>query len=190
MNRLNLLIPLLICLLLGVFFYLFLKMDKDPNAMPSALVGKPVPAFNLPALDGERGEMVDQTVFGGELALINVWATWCLPCREEHPFLMELARQGVKIIGVSYKDEPGLAQQWLQREGDPYYITVMDYDGRLGIDLGVFGAPETYLVDADGIIRYKHIGVLNQRIWEKDFLPLLEKIAGRTGSGLSVRSPL
>ncbi len=182
MNRLKLLIPLLICLVLGLFFYLSISLGKDPNAMPSALIDKPVPAFSLPALGGSDGELVDESVFNGQVSLINVWATWCAACRIEHPFLNQLAAQGVKIIGVNYKDEPGLAMQWLEQGGDPYVVSVIDFYGRLGIDLGVFGAPETYLVDADGIIRHKRIGLLNEQIWREDFQPLIDQLKNRTAT--------
>lgn len=174
MKRLKLFIPLFACLVLGGFFYNFLVTGKDPSAMPSALLDKPVPAFNLPALgqDNEAAQaFLDESIFQGRASLLNIWATWCAACHIEHPFLNRLAEQGVRIVGVSYRDDPGQARTWLEKGGNPYVANVMDFYGRLGVDLGVFGAPETYLVDAGGIIRHRHIGVLNAEVWRRDFAP-------------------
>lgn len=162
MKNLKLFIPLAIFIVLAVF--LLKGLDKDPNALPSALIDKPVPAFVLPDLH-DSTETVDETVFKNEVTLLNVWATWCMACRVEHPYLMELANQGVRIVSMNYKDDTETALQWLKDKGDPYIKTFEDKEGRLGIDLGVFGAPETYLVDHLGIIRAKHVGVLDERVW-------------------------
>lgn len=162
MKNLKLFIPLAIFIVLAVF--LLKGLDKDPNALPSALIGKPMPAFTLPDLY-DSTETADETVFDGEVTLLNVWATWCMACRVEHPYLVELANQGVRIVSMNYKDDTAAALDWLEDKGDPYLQTFEDKDGRLGIDLGVFGAPETYLVDHLGVIRAKHVGVLNERVW-------------------------
>ena len=164
MKNFKLFIPFLIFVALAVF--LLKGLDRDPSAMPSALIDKPVPAFVLPTLL-EPGE-VDESVFTGHITLLNVWATWCPSCRVEHPFLLKLAKEeGVRIVGMDYKDRDEPARQWLKDLGNPYAITFTDQDGTLGVDLGVFGAPETYLVDEQGIIRAKHVGVVNEDVWQE-----------------------
>ncbi|HAD09848.1 MAG TPA: DsbE family thiol:disulfide interchange protein [Porticoccaceae bacterium] len=168
MARIKLFIPLFIFLVLAVLLYW--GLGRDPSAMPSALVGKSVPAFKLPALADETS-MLDASLFQGQVSLLNVWATWCPSCRVEHPFLMELAKQGVPIIGLDYKDERDKALAWLADYGDPYKQVIFDPQGTLGLDLGVFGAPETYLVDAEGRIHFKRVGVVDARVWEQDFAP-------------------
>jgi cytochrome c biogenesis protein CcmG/thiol:disulfide interchange protein DsbE len=163
MKRLKLFLPLLIFAVLAVFLLRGLKLD--PHEMPSALLDKPWPSFSLPTL--ENSQLVTEKTLRGQKALVNVWATWCITCRVEHPFLMQLAQNGVLIYGISYKDKSVEAQQWLQEKGSPYRFTIIDSDGKLGIDLGVFGAPETYFIDSSGVIRYKHVGDLNERVWSE-----------------------
>ena len=163
MKRLKLFLPLLIFAVMAVILLRGLKLD--PQEMPSALLDKPWPAFSLPTL--ENSQIVTEKTLRGQKALVNVWATWCVTCRVEHPFLMQLAQNGVLVYGVSYKDKDEDALQWLQEKGSPYRFTIIDRDGRLGIDLGVFGAPETYFIDSTGVIRYKHVGDLNERIWNE-----------------------
>lgn len=175
MQRLKLFIPLAIFAVLAVLFWRGLSID--PTAMPSALIDKPVPAFGLPVLRqaaaGESEEKLTEDIFKGRVSLLNVWATWCVSCRVEHPFLIDLAEQGVAIIGVNYKDDTVAARQWLQDLGDPYEHNIVDADGYLGLDLGVFGAPETYVVDRAGVIRYKHVGVVDARVWQDTLLPIV-----------------
>ena len=118
-----------------------------------------------------RGDQPD-----GQVVLVNIWATWCFACRIEHPWLNTLAEQGVAIVGLNYKDVRGLAQDWLAERGDPYQFIIFDPRGTLGIDLGVYGAPETYLVDAQGIIRHRRVGVVDERIWNKEFRELYEQL--------------
>lgn len=166
--RMMLFIPLLIFAVLVGFFWRGLSLD--PNAMPSELVDKSVPAFSLSTLAVPE-QQVTQADLEGPL-LLNVWATWCISCRHEHPYLVELASKGVKIYGINYKDDVSKARAWLQELGDPYVFNIVDGDGRLGIDLGVFGAPETYLVDQQGVIRYKHVGVVDQKVWSEVLEPL------------------
>ena len=113
----------------------------------------------------------------GEPALLNVWATWCVACRVEHPYLQQLADSGVPIYGVNYKDEDGAAGRWLAELGNPYRFNIADRDGTLGLDLGVYGAPETYLLDADGVIRYRHVGVVDERVWETILQPRYLQLA-------------
>lgn len=175
MQRLKLFIPLAIFAVLAVLFWRGLSID--PTAMPSALIDKPVPKFSLPALrepaKGQSEALLNESLFIGRVSLLNIWATWCVSCRVEHPFLVELAEQGVPIVGVNYKDESGAARQWLQDLGDPYEHNIVDADGYLGLDLGVFGAPETYVVDSDGVVRYKHVGVVDERVWLDTLQPIV-----------------
>jgi cytochrome c biogenesis protein CcmG, thiol:disulfide interchange protein DsbE len=172
MKNFKLFLPLIIFVVLAVF--LLKGLDRDPSELPSALIGRPVPAFELPNLHNPA-ETVSEAVFQGQPALLNVWATWCPSCRVEHPFLVELAEQGVRIIGMDYKDEDAAALRWLDKLGNPYVITFTDAKGELGVNLGVFGAPETYLVDHKGIIRAKRVGVVDDRIWQ-EWQPLYQQL--------------
>ena len=172
MKRLKLFLPLIVFAVLAVFLMRGLKLD--PAAMPSALLDKPWPVFSLPTL--ESGEVISEKSLRGQKALVNVWATWCVTCRVEHPFLMQLAQNGVLIIGLNYKDKQDEAQRWLQEKGNPFRFTINDADGKLGMDLGVFGAPETYFVDSQGVIRYKYIGDLNERVWNDSLKAVWDKL--------------
>ena len=162
MGRFRLFLPLIAFGLLAVFLYRGLSLD--PTALPSALVDKQFPDFALPTLASDVPAQRDDLIVGP--ALVNVWATWCYSCRVEHPFLVELAKRGIPIIGLNYKDEPIKARQWLAELGDPYQHNISDTEGVLGLDLGVYGAPETYVVDGAGNIRYRHVGVVDQAVWE------------------------
>lgn len=173
MGRLKLLIPLAIFGVLALLFWRGLSLD--PNAMPSALLNKPVPEFNLPSLESPE-KLLTREIFPGKVTLLNVWATWCPPCYVEHPFLVKLAGQGIPIIGVNYKDEIPAAQKWLEELGNPYVDIIRDADGRLGIDLGVSGWPETYVVDKKGVIRYKHVGVVDEKVWSQTLQPLMQSL--------------
>ncbi len=173
MGRLKLFIPLGIFLILAVFFWRGLSID--PTSLPSALIDKPVPAFKLSTLKDEQ-HLVDQEEFKGKVSLVNVWATWCVTCRYEHPFLIKLKDKGVPIYGINYKDDVAQAREWLQKFHDPYVLSVVDADGRLGLDLGVYGAPETYVVDTKGVIRYKHVGAVDEMLWEKKLKPLMASL--------------
>ena len=173
MNRLALFIPFALCLALGAF--LFFSLGKDPLDLPSALVDEAFPEFDLEELhDPER--QVSTEDFAGQVLLVNVWATWCFACRIEHPWLNSLAEQGVAIVGLNYKDHRKLAQDWLQERGDPYQFSIFDPRGVLGIDLGVYGAPETYLVDENGVIRFRHVSVLDEAVWQEQFLPAIAEL--------------
>lgn len=172
MQRLKLFIPLIVFVLLAALFWQGLKLD--PSAMPSARLADPVPEFSLPTVRDSE-ERVTQEIFQGQVSLLNVWGTWCAACRVEHPFLVELAEEGVAIYGVNYKDDVEEAKRWLKQLHDPYVLSVVDANGRLGMDLGVFGAPETYLIDPDGIIRHRHVGAIDREIWEQEFVPLIEE---------------
>ena len=174
MARKALLLPLLVFLLLGGL--LLRGLQLDPQALPSALIDRPFPDFDLPVL-GSDERATRQSVIG-DAALFNVWATWCASCRVEHPFLTELARRGVPVYGINYKDVDAAALDWLAELGDPYRFSIVDAEGSLGLDLGVYGAPETYLVDAAGIIRYRHVGVVDERVWEEVLEPILRELQG------------
>ena len=177
-QRLMLFIPLAVFAVLALLFWRGLSLD--PHAMPSALLNKPVPAFRLPVLPAAENpagvQEVDESIFKGQVSLLNVWATWCVTCRVEHEFLNQLKREGVAIYGVNYKDDSAAAQQWLRDLHNPYVLSVMDVDGRLGLNLGVFGAPETYVIDKQGIIRYKHIGDVNAQVWQQTLEPLVKQL--------------
>lgn len=173
MERLKLFIPLGIFIIMCAF--LLRGLSLDPTELPSALIDKPLPDFELPVLDSEDGKTVSRADLIGEPFLLNVWATWCPSCRHEHPYLLELAAQGINIVGMDYKDERMPALQWLKALKNPYSIVIFDEEGSLGLDMGVYGAPETYLVDAEGVVRYRHVGVVNLQVWTEHFAPYFEK---------------
>lgn len=173
MSRLKLFIPLMIFVVLAAFFWRGLSLD--PTDMPSALIDRPMPVFSLPTVN-DASKVVSESDLKGEVTLLNVWATWCISCRVEHPYLVELAEQGVKIVGVNYKDDVQEAQKWLKNLHNPYAYSIVDADGRLGIDLGVFGAPETYVLDRQGVIRYKHVGVIDNNVWTEQIKPIVDAL--------------
>jgi len=160
---------------LGIFLALValfaVGLTRDPKLVPSPLVDKPVPAFLLPTVEDIEGE-IGTADLSGRVSLVNVWASWCVSCRVEHPFLNDLARRGeIPIYGLNYKDTLPEARRYLEQFGNPYLASAFDADGKVGIDWGVYGVPETFLVDAKGVIRYKHIGVLTPEVWERELLP-------------------
>lgn len=162
--------PLAIFVLLVGFLAVGLKLN--PREVPSPLVGKAAPAFELPVLK-QPEQRFSPADMRGKVWLLNVWASWCESCRDEHPLLVELSKKGVlPILGLNYKDKGEDAQRWLQQFGNPYQLSAVDADGRIGIDYGVYGVPETYLIDADGVIRYKQIGALTPAVLEQKILPL------------------
>ncbi len=173
MKRWQMFLPLAVFAVMGILFYRGLQLD--PTEMPSALIDKTVPDFELPALDEANGMITDESLIG-EPYLLNVWATWCVSCRVEHPFLNKLSEQGVKVVGINYKDDTAEAKIWLQKLGNPYALNIVDEDGRLGIDLGVFGAPETYFVDASGVIRYKQVGVISKDNWQSELAAIYSQL--------------
>ena len=146
--------------------------------MPSALLDKPVPAFSLPRLV-DASEFRTEAVLQGKVTLLNVWATWCVTCRAEHAFLNQLKKQGLHILGIDYKDVTPDAQRWISELGDPYDEILTDEDGRFGLDIGVFGAPETYVIDTQCIIRYKNIGDLNQKVWDETIQPIVKALENK-----------
>lgn len=170
MGKLKYFIPLITFFGLAVF--LMRGIELDPEELPSPLINQPVPAFSLSELSSSKILTADD--LRGQVYLLNVWATWCISCKMEHPYLLNLAKQGVKIIGINYKDDSEQAKKWLDELGNPYVWNLVDQRGNLGLDLGVFGAPETFIVDKNGIIRYKHVGVIDERVWQK-LLPIYTK---------------
>ena len=172
------LLPLLIFgVLLGL---LAIGLGKDPRRVPSPFIGKPAPAFDLPQLHAPEQRLTSDTLRGRPV-LLNVWASWCVECRHEHALLMQLATEHqVSIYGLNYKDPRADALRWLEEWGNPYVLTGADQDGRVGIDYGVYGVPETFVIDATGVIRYKHIGALTEHAVKEKILPLLAEGGGGT----------
>lgn len=151
-------------------------LTLNPREVPSPFIGRPAPAFELPALAG--GTPVSTASMRGRVWVLNVWASWCAPCRDEHPLLVDLARERrVALVGLSHKDDRRAAQEWLRRLGDPYAATAVDADGRVSIDWGVYGVPESFVIDRDGVVRHKHVGPLTRETWARDFAPLLARLA-------------
>ena len=160
----------------GFYLYQIQFQGRVVADIPSPLIDQPVPAFDLPPVSG-RPEGLSDGDLTGDVRLVNFFASWCLPCKVEHPLLTKLAEDGVvPVYGINYKDEPEAARAWLDKLGDPYARAGADLDGRAGIEWGVYGLPETFLVDRSGRIRYKHIGQLTPRVLDEKFLPRIEKL--------------
>ena len=153
---------------------LWVGLQRDPRLVPSPLVGKPAPEFTLSRLR-DPGATLSRSDLLGKASLLNVWATWCVSCRHEHGLLMKIAEGGVSIYGLNYKDDRADAVRWLDRLGDPYVANAFDPDGRLGLDLGVYGTPETFLIAADGTVAYKHVGPITLQVWNDTLLPMLRE---------------
>ena len=172
------LIPVVLFALLVALF--IIGLGRDPSYVPSPLIGKPAPAFDLPRLQNPNARLTDAAL-RGQVSLLNVWATWCVGCRQEHDALLEIAAAGdVPIFGLNWKDDTQEARAWLARLGDPYVASAVDADGRVAIDWGVYGAPETFLIDADGRVLYKHIAPITMEIWREEFLPRIAEARGGT----------
>ena len=172
-ERAALLAPVLV--FAGLVAALVGGLGKDPSRLPSPLLGQPLPAFSLPLL-----ARPEQRMTPGELSgplLLNVWASWCVSCRDEHPLLLALAERGVAVVGLNYKDRREDALSWLGRWGDPYRVSLFDPAGALGLDLGVYGVPESYWINRDGLIEAKHVGALSDAVWERRFAALAEPVA-------------
>jgi len=174
MKSLRLIVPLVVFLVIVVF--LWAGLSRDPREVPSPLIGKPAPAFELAQLHAP-GKKLGTADMKGQVWLLNVWASWCVSCRVEHPLLVELAKANVvPVIGLNYKDKNELGLAWLAQNGDPYRLSVIDADGRVGIDWGVYGVPETFVVDKAGMIRYKQIGPLTAEALQQKILPLVRSL--------------
>jgi cytochrome c biogenesis protein CcmG/thiol:disulfide interchange protein DsbE len=168
------LIPLGLFLVLVVF--LAIGLTRDPNTLPSALIDKPAPTLRLPQLK-DATKTFSAEDMRGKVWMMNVWASWCVACRDEHPFLFEYQKSGVvPIYGLNYKDRREDALGWLGELGDPYVLSAVDLDGRAGIDYGVYGAPETYIIDKSGTIRMKHVGPVTPDVWSTKILPLVQEL--------------
>ena len=166
------LLPATIFAVLVGFF--FVGLSRDPSQVPSPLIGKSAPAYTLSKVE-DLTQKVSNTDYLGKKHLVNVWATWCVECRKEHAVLLEIARQNiVPIVGLDWKDDLASAQQWLQQLGNPYVATAFDEEGRVAIDFGVYGAPETFLIDEQGKVIHKHIGSLSMEIWASEFMPRIQ----------------
>ncbi|MFZ2541206.1 MAG: DsbE family thiol:disulfide interchange protein [Gallionella sp.] len=163
----------------GLASFLYVGLGLNPREVPSPLVGKPAPAFSLAQLH-EPAQQFSPQDMKGKVWLFNVWASWCVSCRVEHPVLMALANRNiVPIYGLNYKDKPKDGMAWLQEFGNPYVLSATDREGRIGIDYGVYGVPETYLIDKQGVIRYKQIGPVTQRSLREDILPLVAELQAK-----------
>ncbi len=170
------LVPLAVLAVLIAFFARGLTLN--PGYVPSPLIGKPAPEFTLPRLKDPQATLSTADMRGG-VALFNVWATWCVGCRQEHGFLVDVARSsGIPVYGLNWKDDRAEALRWLQDLGDPYVASGFDEVGQVAIDWGVYGAPETFLLDADGTVLYKHIAPLTREVWNSEFVPRIERACG------------
>ena len=168
------LIPLALFIVLVIF--LGIGLNRDPREVPSPLINKPAPAFEVAQL-AQPTKTFSSASMKGQVWILNVWASWCVACREEHPVLVELAKSGVApVIGLDYKDKREDALSMLQRQGDPYMLSAFDGNGRVGIDYGVYGVPETYIIDQAGIIRFKHIGPITMQVLNEKMYPLIREL--------------
>ncbi|MFM1906964.1 MAG: Thiol:disulfide interchange protein DsbE [Pseudomonadota bacterium] len=183
-----------LALFLGMVVFLAAGLNRNPQEIPSPLIGRPAPAFQLPVVGDTRVFSADQ--FKGQLSLVNFWATWCAGCKEEHPILMALSRQpGLNLVGLNYKELQGSElsgqdpqsaqalqkatarhQAWLHKNGQAFGVSLLDMDGRVGMDFGVYGLPETYLVDREGVVRFKHAGALTPEVLQQKLLPLMRSL--------------
>jgi len=163
-----------VAIFLAIVVFLYIGLGRDPRHVPSPLIGKPAPDFELPLLYQLEKSLTDEDL-KGRVSLVNVWASWCVSCRYEHELLMDISRNtDIPVIGINYKDEHADAMKWLRDRGDPYESIVFDYEGRAAIDWGVYGTPETFIVDQQGIIRYKHVGPITKEKLSQDLMPLIQ----------------
>ncbi len=167
----------------ALLLYFSAGLKRDPSLIPTVLINKPVPEFGLPPIEGyERGLSSDD--LKGQVSLVNIFGSWCVSCRIEHPVLMELAEAGdVPVMGLNWKDPPGEGTAWLKKYGDPYTLIGNDYDGRVAIDFGVTGAPETFVIDRNGRIRYKQTGPITPQIWREDIEPVIRELRNESANG-------
>jgi cytochrome c biogenesis protein CcmG, thiol:disulfide interchange protein DsbE len=169
-------VPFVVFLLLGAFLYVGLY--RDPSYVPSPLIGKPAPEFHLPSLQ-DAAYPVDSKELHGRTWVLNVWGTWCGGCRQEHETLVAISRSNtVPLVGLNWKDDPAAAQEWLRTLGNPYAVVAEDQEGRVAIDWGVYGAPETFLIGPDGKVLFKHIAPMTMEVWNTEFVPRIQAAAG------------
>lgn len=165
----------IVVVVVGFLTFLFMSLENDASYLPSALKGKPLPAFSayeVAAPGAQARILTDEDIQGP--ALLNIWATWCPTCEAEHEALKEIGATGVPIYGIDYKDDPQLAYQWLRDLGNPYLFTIADESGKIGLNLGVYGAPETYFLDADNVIVYRHVGEMTVDLWNNELKAIYE----------------
>ena len=175
MKTLRYIVPLAVFAMLAAF--LAVGLTRDPREVPSPFIGKPAPAFKLEQLHDEKLAFAPEDM-KGKVWMLNVWASWCVSCRVEHPLLVEMSRRHVvPIVGLNYKDKRDDGVQWLAKFGNPYALSAFDVEGKVGIDYGVYGVPETFVIDKQGVIRYKQIGPITQEALDKKILPLLKSLA-------------
>ena len=176
MRRLLYALPVALFIAVAAYFVLALRPGRDPSLLPSAMINKPAPEFALAGLPGSEGLALDG--IKGQVVLVNFFASWCEPCRDEHSVLMQIAKGGqIALFGIAYKDKPGDTEKFLQQLGDPYRKIGLDETGRTGIDFGVYGVPETYVIDKEGRIRLRHVGPLTEADVTQQLLPLLKELA-------------
>lgn len=174
--KMKYIIPLVIFLALAGF--LMVGLQHDPREVPSPLIGKPAPEFSLPRLDDPSKTVTKQDMLG-KVWLMNVWSSWCGSCRQEHPIMVKIGKDGQKIvpiIGLDYKDKDADGLRFLRQGGDPYDFSIKDPTGEVGIEFGVYGVPETFVIDKKGVIRYKQIGPITQQAWDKTIHPLIKEL--------------
>jgi cytochrome c biogenesis protein CcmG/thiol:disulfide interchange protein DsbE len=177
MRSLRFVLPAAIFAVIAAFLLLGLKPGRDPREIPSPLIGKPAPVFELPLLSNAQKTWTP-TSMQGQVWLLNVWASWCVPCLAEHPLLLQVARDGkLPVIGLNYKDEAGAATAWLAKHGNPYREVVADRAGRVAFDFGVYGVPESFLIDRAGVIRFKHVGPLTPDVMSRKVLPMVRELS-------------
>ncbi|KEY91157.1 thiol:disulfide interchange protein [Candidatus Photodesmus blepharus] len=174
-------LAIFVFLIVVLFIQLYQNLDGDhPSKLESVLIGKTIPEFTLEDLE-ESGKFYDKTIFNGKPLLLHVWATWCPACYAEHQYLNELAKKKVRIVGLNYRDERVKAIRWLNELGNPYFVSLFDKYGTLSLDLGVYGAPEMFLIDRNGIIRYRHVGEINLHSWNTVLMPMYNSLLREVG---------
>lgn len=166
-------VPIILFFLLS--FFLWRGLSLNPRELPSVQVGKALPDFTLAQLQNPEVSFSSMQI-RNQVVLLNVWASWCAACTEEQVFMLQLAREGVPIYGLNYKDKAEEALLWLEQWGNPYQVVMRDPEGKVAIDLGVYGAPETFVIDKKGVIRYRYAGVMNQEVWDREVLPLMKRL--------------
>lgn len=176
MKRLAYLLPLGVFAVMAIYFFVGLGMD--PSKIPSALIDKPLPEFTLPPIEGGSMEGLSSALFRDRVSVLNVFASWCIPCRAEHKIITRLAKMKIAAVyGLNFKDPPASALAWLDELGNPYAAIGADTDGRVGIDLGVYGIPETFIIDRGGRIRYKHVGQVTRAVLDDEIIPLIRELS-------------